>query len=245
MSGDLVGIEEIINGVDQHRENQILFKLPGWDVQDKEDDRYKQGRLTAKVFIFRMIFGGTAYSYANDADFTSVSKSEKFWQDVIDKTYYKYKGLAQWHKDLLQQAQKTGVIRLPTGREFKFSPEKGYNGDLKYPVTKIKNYPVQGLSADIVQIARVSAWRRLRDKGLFINTVHDSIVMDVKNDPQLCYEISCELEQVFKDVPKNMEKIYGYKMKVPMAGEVTFGNNLDAKKEFKRELGVEQFKEVV
>lgn len=191
------------------------------------------------------MYGGSAYSYANDNNFTSVSKSEKFWQQVIDETYSKYKGLAKWHKELLKQAQTTGIVKIPTGREYRFTMVRDYRGELKLPRTTILNYPVQGYSADIVQIARVSAWRRLRHKGIFMNTVHDSIVMDVPNDPELCYEISLELEKVFEDVPQNISKIYGYDMKVPLGGEVTFGNTLECSKEFDRSLGKEQFKEMV
>jgi hypothetical protein len=83
-----------------------------------------------------------------------------------------------------------------------------------------------------MQIARVSAWRRLKDKGLFIATVHDDVEMDVENNPELLYEICNELEQVFKDVPNNVKRIYGYDMRVPLSGEVSFGNNLKQMKEF-------------
>jgi hypothetical protein len=49
------------------------------------------------------------------------------------------------------------------------------------------------------------------------------------------------MEQVFADIPKNVEKIYGYKMKVPLAGEVSFGWNLAEMTEFHKEKGKDQF----
>lgn len=60
---------------------------------------------------------------------------------------------------------------------------------------------------------------------------------------EVCYNICIELEKVFQDVPANVERIYGYKMQVPMSGEVSFGHNLKHMQEFKKELGVNQFKE--
>lgn len=229
LSNDKIGIQEILDGVDQHEDNRQRFNLPT--------------RLIAKTFIFRLLYGGTAYAYANDSSFTPVSTKEKFWQEVIDETYRKYRGLADWHKRLLIDAQTKGKIRIPTGREYKFAPVRDRRGDLKWPRTTILNYPVQGYAADIVQIARISAWRRLSEmkEVLFINTVHDDIELDVANDPEKCYNISTELENVFRDVPENMRRTYGYDMKVPMSGEVSFGMNLRDMFEFDRSKGPEQF----
>jgi DNA polymerase I-like protein with 3'-5' exonuclease and polymerase domains len=231
LSGDEVGLDEILNGVDTHEDNRVRFGLPT--------------RLIAKTYLFRLIYGGSAYSYSADPNFSSVSKSEKFWQGVIDETYNKYKGLAKWHKKLVEEATLTGKVRTPFGREFIFKPEMK-RGELKWPRTTILNYPVQSGGAEMVQIARISSWRRLErfrreGKLLFINTVHDDIQQDCDNDPDLLYKVCIEMEQVFADIPKNVEKIYGYKMKVPLAGEVSFGWNLAEMTEFSRDKGTKQF----
>mgnify|MGYP001599047267 CR=1 FL=1 len=76
LSQDKVGMQEIIAEEDVHANNAERFKLPT--------------RLVAKTFLFRLIYGGGAYSYAHDPDFTDVSTSEKFWQRVIDESYDKY-----------------------------------------------------------------------------------------------------------------------------------------------------------
>ena len=110
LSGDKVGLQEILDGVDNHADNQKRFGLPS--------------RLVAKTYLFRLIYGGSAYSYANDPNFSVVSKSEKFWQGVIDETYSKYRGLAEWHKQLVQQVAKQGYIRTPFGREYHYKPER-------------------------------------------------------------------------------------------------------------------------
>ena len=52
------------------------------------------------------------------------------------------------------------------------------------------------------------------------------------------------MEKVFQDVPANVKKIYGYEMKVPLAGEVSFGMDLGNMKEFDNRLGVEQFNSI-
>jgi len=94
-----------------------------------------------------------------------------------------------------------------------------------------------------MQVARISAWRRLRDKALFVSTVHDDLELDVNltGNEETCYNICIELEDVFTDVSKNVSKLYGYDLPVPLAGEVAFGNNLKDMIEFDRSKGVEQF----
>ena len=211
LSQDQVSCDEIRNNVDQHSANQERFKLPT--------------RLIAKTFVFRLIYGGSAYSYANDPDFTEVSRSEKFWQGVIDEFYTKYKGISKWHSDLMSQATTTGMLRMPTGRIYNFNSTER-NRDLVWPRTKILNYPVQGLGADVMTIARVSAFRRFKKekiKGELISTIHDSIVADVENHE---VERVCQLfTDVFRDIPMNFQRIFGVEFNLPTRCEVAYGPN--------------------
>jgi len=211
LSGDPVAYEEITNRVDQHTANQKRFDLPS--------------RLIAKTFVFRLIYGGSAYSYANDPDFTEVSKSEKFWQKVIDEFYTKYSGVAKWHTALMSEATTTGKLRMPTGRFFNFTSTQR-NGDLVWPRTCILNYPVQGTAADLMSIARVSFFRRFKAAkltGVLISTIHDSIVVDVPNEE---VETVCKLfEEVFRDIPLNYKRIFGVEFPLPTRCEVSYGPN--------------------
>ncbi len=212
LSQDPVGIQEIRDNIDQHTDNQKRFGLPT--------------RLIAKTFVFRLIYGGTAYSYANDPDFTDVSRSDKFWQKVIDEFYAKYTGLSKWHTALIQEATTTGMLRMPTGRIFKYHPEER-RGDLVWPITTILNYPVQGTGADLMAIVRVSFARRFISsgiKGVLVSTVHDSIIVDVED---IEVERTCRLfHKVFNDLPANIERIFGCKFDLPSRCEVEYGRDL-------------------
>jgi len=210
LSQDLIAIQEIRDGTDQHADNQLRFGLPS--------------RLIAKTFVFRLIYGGSAYSYANDNNFTDVSNSESFWQNVIDEFYSKYKGLGQWHKDIVAKAMRDRKITMPTGRVYNYEPEVKY-GKVKWPRTKILNYPVQGLGADLMAIARVSLANRLKDiKNVkLINTVHDSIIVDF--DSKVCDNISIVkiVDQCFTDIPANFNKLFGIEFNLPMRVECQVG----------------------
>ena len=59
LSKDETATTEIINNVDQHTDNQIKFKLPGWELAQAGktgEKEAKDGRLIAKTFVFRLIY---------------------------------------------------------------------------------------------------------------------------------------------------------------------------------------------
>lgn len=171
-----------------------------------------------------LLYGGSAYSYAHDSDFTGVSTSEKFWQDVIDKYYQKYYGVAKWHKQIIETAQLTGQLTIPSGRYFPIVPDR--NKRDPWPITLIKNYPVQGYGADLVMLARLRARRLIMDSDIeaqLISTVHDSIVVDTpaKN----VYNISKILKQSIEEVPQLCKKVFGHEFKLPLTCEIQAGPN--------------------
>ena len=218
LSQDPVMIQELVDEVDLHTNNKDRFGLPD--------------RLTAKKFGFRLLYGGSAYSYANDPDFTFVSTSEKFWQKVIDAYYEKYDGIKRWHVRLLREAVETGKVISPTGREYVFQE---YNGS--YKDTQIKNYVVQGTGADLMALARVSFHNRLKKLNykdcLLVNTVHDSIVLDYNEKVCDTNTLAQLFHDVFKDLPKNFEKLFLTPFNVPMTCEVLVGTNWENMEEIK------------
>lgn len=216
---------EIIGRKDIHSDNQAKFKLPAGE----------QGRLIAKIFVFRLIYGGSAYSYANDPSFMEVSTSEKYWQRVIDKFYEKYQGIYNWHIKILQEVTLNQRLVMPTGRTYDFYPKAGYRGEMKWPETTIKNYPVQGLGADLMAIARVDFAKRFWDSGLegkLRSTVHDSIVIDVPN--KHTDEIVSMFYKVFEDIPKNFEQIFKVCYNLPLFCSIKTGPNMGDLLDYKK-----------
>jgi DNA polymerase I-like protein with 3'-5' exonuclease and polymerase domains len=224
LSNDKVLKKELIDRVDIHEANRDKFKL----------GEGKAGRLVAKVFKFRLIYGGSAYSYANDSDFMGVSTSEKFWQKVIDAYYEKYQGIKKWHSHLIESAMLNGKLEIPSGRFFPIVPD--YSKREPWPTTVIKNYPVQGLGADLVMLARLEARKRLRDAGLtnqalLISTIHDSIVIDCADK---YVEIAGRiLNDSVEAVPKLCKKCFDYDFSLPLTAEIQYGPNKKDMKELK------------
>lgn len=212
LSRDAILMEEVKAGIDFHELNKSRFGLPD--------------RVVAKRFKFKLIYGATAYGYANDSDFFGVSRNQQFWQEIIDEYYKKYKGIKEWHSYLVENAIQTGFFQSPTGRVYTF-PKKEVVSKLWFWRPKILNYPVQGLGADLVMIARISAWNRIKNKGLCIlpvTSVHDSIVFDTTEE--LWYNVGKVLKESVRDVPVNFENLFGKRFDLPLSAEIKVGQNL-------------------
>jgi len=213
LSQDWVGINEIINGEDTHANNQNVFELPS--------------RLIAKIFLFRTIFRGSGWAFANDADFTHVSADPKFWDDLNEKFYKKYHALDKKHKEWMALVSSGRDITGPLGRSWHLEMGRDYKGELKLPLNQLVNLPVQGTGADIMTIARISAYKRIKKAEIpcdFISTVHDSIVVDTHTEhlPAL----ASIFDSVFADLPMNIKALFGYEWKCPMACESKYGPDM-------------------
>ena len=127
---------------------------------------------------------------------------------------------------ILAKAMRDRQLTMPTGRVYKYEPEIKY-GRVKWPRTKILNYPVQGLGADLMAIARVSLSNRLKamENVKLINTVHDSIIVDF--DSKVCDNISIVklVNDCFTDIPSNFKKLFGVDFNLPMRVECQVGPN--------------------
>ena len=236
LSQDKVALAEILAGTDIHSESHKIFNLPD--------------RTTAKNCNFRMIFAdsysdrgfsGPAYAYANDPKFTHVSTSQAFWTKVVEKFFTKYDGMYRHGWDLINKVYKDGEITNPTGRTYKFYHVINKRGEPELPRTLILNYPVQGLAAELMALARVVLRKRLVTRGydldstvLLMNTVHDDIELDLMNDSKLIHDVCVLLEDVFSDLPKLFEQYFKVSFNVPLNGEVSYGHTLGNMVGFKR-----------
>lgn len=219
---DEIGIAEVLNNEDVHALNQKTFNLPT--------------RLISKKYLFRTIFNhGNGYAFTVDPEFMHVSTSVKYWDEVGEKFYGKYKGLEQLYQRNMQMIAEGKPLEGPLGRFWPLEMEIDWKGNLKIPETRAVNYPVQGTGADVMTIARISFMNRIKklnllDKGFrLVSSVHDSIVGDAPRF--LIPEISRIFHEVFNDIPVNIKKIFGYEWRIPFSCEVKVGANLKDMKE--------------
>ena len=205
LSQDGVAIEEVATGFDVHSYTAQVITNAG-QLTDRQ---------TAKAHTFAPLYGATG-----------------FGRTPAEAEYYshfneKYEGIAAWHSRLATEALTTKKIRTPSGREFSF-PEvvRRKGGGVSY-FTQIKNYPVQSFAtADIVPLVLVTMEDRMREKNLkslIVNTVHDSIVIDIH--PDEFQQVMHVLKEVSGDMKTRIDQQWGIDMNVPMLLEAKAGPN--------------------
>jgi len=171
LSQDKVAIAEINTGIDAHSDNCVnvmQLKLT------------KQNRYHAKRFLFRLLYGGTAWGFFKDS--TMPKFTIKKWKQIVEDFYTKYVGLKIWQdKNIKHVIQGNGTLTLFTGRSFHFILDN--NG--KYIESTIKNYPVQGIAGgDLLPLAGIIIYDAMKNMKLLAKpllTVHDSLVFSIKS----------------------------------------------------------------
>ena len=213
VAGELSRDEQIINdiqtGKDVHKQTASIINQ--CDVADVDKDM----RQAAKAYTFAPLYGG-------------MGANEPPHVQAYFKEYFKiYKGLAEWHKQLMNGVLADGIVRIPSGREFYFPGAKRLRNGRVTNATAIVNYPCQSFAtADLVVLSCVRALRRFKEDKLqskMILTVHDSIVVDVYpgEDKQVIEAIKWSMQEL----PEEVEERFGYKMLLPLDIEINQGPN--------------------
>ncbi len=159
-----------------------------------------------------------------------VSSDPKYWDNVNEMFFKKYKGLDAKHKEWADLVVSGEPLVGPLGRSWSIPMRRDSRGELKIPMTVLSNFPVQGPGADVMVIARISFYNRVKKANIpckFISTVHDSIVVDCPTAH--LQQLVNTAYQVFDDLQMNIKKIFKYEWIVPMTCECAYGPNMKDK----------------
>ena len=208
LSQDKVAINEIKTGFDVHAYTADIITKSGQPTT----------RQDAKAHTFAPLYGATGFGR---------TKAEaRYYQDFTKK----YKGVASWHSRLAKEALEKRSITTPSGREFSFPDvERRMNGSVSH-FTQIKNYPVQSFAtADIVPLVLTHIEDRLKLlQSCIVNTVHDSIVIDVH--PDEINKVIFILKSINEDMNNIINQQFRIDFNVPLLLEAKIGDNwLDTK----------------
>lgn len=193
-----------LNDIDIH--SVTASKIFGVGIEEVT----KEQRRKAKTVNFGIVYGQTRYGLAQTLD---ISPYEA--QELINKYFETYPKISQYINSTLEFAQSNGYVETLYGR-------KRYLGvQLNSRNAKIRefaqraaiNAPLQGTGADIIKIAMVDFYNKLKNyKSKIILQIHDELVLEVKKD---------ELEDIKKLVVESME--LNQPLSVPLKVEVAFG----------------------
>jgi DNA polymerase I-like protein with 3'-5' exonuclease and polymerase domains len=203
LAQDKVAMEEIATGFDVH----------SYTAQVITDAGQKTSRQEAKAHTFAPLFGATGYGR---------SKAEAAYYEHFTQ---KYKGIAAWHKKLGSEAIRLLKITNVSGRQYAFPDvTRRANGSVTH-FTMIKNYPVQGFATgDVVPVVLIEMEKNLQGmQSCIVNTVHDSMVIDVH--PDETQQVIKLVEEMNDGLNNLVEKYYGVTMNVPLLLEAKLGDN--------------------
>ena len=189
------------------------FDVHSYTAQVISDAGQPTSRQEAKAHTFAPLFGATGYGR---------SKAEEAYYIHFTE---KYQGVANWHKNLADEAVRFNKITNVSGRQYAFPDVKrNARGGVSH-FTMIKNYPVQGFATgDVVPVVLIELEERLKGlQSCLVNTVHDSTVIDIH--PEEKETVLSIIEDMNEGLTDLIEKAYNVKMNVPLLLESKIGPN--------------------
>ncbi len=171
LANDSAMIEAFREGVDIHtRTAAQVFDLPEAFVTP-------QMRSRAKAVNFGIVYGIGAFSLSRDI---GVSMQEA---DTYIKNYKKtYSGIAAYLERAIEDAKEKGYAETLFGRRRPLPELKASNRVQRAFGERVAmNAPIQGTAADIIKIAMVRVYRRLKEEvpaARLILQVHDELIVE-------------------------------------------------------------------
>ena len=208
--------EEMINafkqGIDVHTVTASqVFGLPADMVNSTMRSR-------AKAVNFGIVYGIGAFSLAKDI---GVTRKEA---DSYIKAYLKhYSGVDAYMNAIAAKAKDQGYVDTMFGRR-RYLPElSSSNHNLRAFGERVaRNMPIQGTAADIIKIAMIKVFNRLKEENMksrLILQVHDELIVEAPKQ---------EAEKAAAILKEEMEN--AVKLNVPLIADANIGNSwLEAK----------------
>ncbi|MEG1835445.1 MAG: DNA polymerase I [Oscillospiraceae bacterium] len=175
-------------------------------------------RSRAKAVNFGIVYGIGAFSLGKDIG-VSRAEADKYIKDYL----HHYSGVNQYMTQVVEQAKKDGYVTTLFKRR-RYLPElSSSNGMLRSFGERVaRNMPIQGAAADIIKIAMIRVYNRLKSENMkarLLLQVHDELIVEAPLD---------EAEKAAKIVSEEMENACN--MKVRLKSDANIGKTwYDAK----------------
>ncbi|MBQ8694333.1 MAG: DNA polymerase I [Bacteroidaceae bacterium] len=207
LSGDKNMIEDFRSGYDIHAATAAkVYKKPIEEVT--KDERRK-----AKVANFGIIYGISVFGLAERMN---VDRREA--KELIENYFATYSGVQQYIEKCKQEAKEKGYVETIFHRKRYLPDINSHNAVVRgYAERNAVNAPIQGSAADIIKVAMVNIYRRMKAEGMrstMILQVHDELNFNVV--PQ-------EKEKMQALVLEEMQN--AITMNIPLIAEHGWGTN--------------------
>ena len=173
----------------------------------------KEQRTAAKAVNFGIVYGISDFGLAEQ-----LGISRKHAKKYIEQYLEKYKGIKKFMDDIVERARKDGYVETLFHRR-RYIPELTSNNYMvrQFGARAAMNTPIQGTAADIMKIAMINVFNRLRNEKLdakIVLQVHDELIIECKE------EIKEEVKKVLQEEMEN-----AMKLRIPLKVEVSEAKN--------------------
>ena len=207
VTGDEHMQQAFLTGEDIHRSTAAkIYNLPLEQVTPRL-------RSSAKAINFGIMYGKGAYSLSKDIG-VSVKEADAFLKNYL-ATFPKVSG---YMDKTISDARACGYVSTLFGRRRSLPELTSNNHNIRASGERMaRNTPIQGTAADVIKLAMVRVWRRLRDEKMesrLILTVHDELIVEAPE---------AEAVKAASILQEEMEGCVNYA--VPLSTEVHQGKN--------------------
>ncbi|AHM56432.1 DNA polymerase I [Peptoclostridium acidaminophilum DSM 3953] len=199
--------DAFMKGQDVHtRTASEVFGVPIEEVD-------KTMRNAAKAVNFGIIYGISDFGLSKNLNIP-VKEAKTY----IDSYLSRYSGVKQYMESIVEYALENGYVSTLLNRR-RYIPEvKSNNAIIKNLGKRLAmNTPIQGSAADVIKIAMVNVFRRLKAEGLnskLILQVHDELIVEAYENEQ------SKVEAILREEMEN-----AMKLSVPLDVDLSSGKS--------------------
>jgi len=173
----------------------------------------KQQRSEAKAINFGIVYGISDFGLGEQLGI-SRKKAKEYIEQYLDK----YKGIKNFMHDIVEEAKEKGYVETLYHRR-RYVPELKSNNYMvrQFGSRVAMNTPIQGTAADIMKIAMINIYNRLKRENLkskLILQVHDELLIETVPE---------EKETISSILKNEMENVIN--LKVPLKADLNEGKN--------------------
>jgi DNA polymerase-1 len=177
----------------------------------------KEQRVMAKTINFGIAYGRGPGSIAR-----TFKKSMGEAKAIIDKWYRPMPRVKEWIENRRNMARRGEACVTEFGRERHFVLT---NENLNHVQNEYINTPIQSIASDftmfsLLEIDAFLEQENLRSVAQIVTTVHDSIILEVKEDKELIKRIADKCTWIMATVPQRYLK----ECPVPFRADVEVGD---------------------
>lgn len=183
-----------------------LFKTPKESVTEEM-------RRIAKTVNFGVVYGISPFGLSESLNITPKEAAT-----YIEQYFKKHEGVKTYIDNTIKMAKEKGYVKTLMGRKRPIPEINSHNANIRQQAERFAiNTPIQGTAADLIKIAMINIWKKLKEKNLktrIILQIHDELLFEV---PEI------ELETAKELIKHEMENAIS--LAVPLKIDIGWGKN--------------------